>query len=555
MKQLTVKMRLAILCTILCLFLVAEGVEGIRAIAASNAGLETVYNDRVVPLKLLKQISDAYAISVIYAVNKANVGLISVDEARTTIKQAQEKIDAQWQAYHETRQTDEEKQLVQEIDQLFTPADNAIQNLLTQFALLKGNQAGKLDRFDAPLYEAVDPISEAIDKLVDVQLDEAKSEFDKAEKNYLYTRNMNMGMMIGAVIIAVAISVWILRQLLRQLGAEPAYAADVVNQVADGRLDVTIRLRPDDNTSLLARISNMKERLSESIGEVRRSADALSSASEEVSATAQSLAKGASVQAASVEETSASMEEMAASITQNNENANVTDGIAQKASDDAARCNEAVMSMVEAMQKIAERISVIDDIAYQTNLLALNAAIEAGRAGEHGRGFAVVASEVRKLAERSQVASQEIGELAGDSVKRAELAGDLLSEMVPSISKTADLVQEISAASTEQTSGVQQINTAIAQVSETMQQTAAASEELSSTAEEMSAQAMSLQESVAYFRLHSSDQQKQDSKPQLKVLKSDSSPRRSEVQAVRPASTSVNTPDQDEDDRYFVKFD
>jgi methyl-accepting chemotaxis protein len=158
--------------------------------------------------------------------------------------------------------------------------------------------------------------------------------------------------------------------------------------------------------------------------------------------------------------------------------------MAQKSANDAASGGEAVSATVEAMQKIAERIGVIDEIAYQTNLLALNAAIEAGRAGEHGRGFAVVASEVRKLAERSQGAAQEIGELATGSVKRAELAGILLEQMVPSIRKTADLVQEIAAASSEQATGVSQINSAIGQVSQTLQQNAAASEELSSTAEE-----------------------------------------------------------------------
>ncbi|AQT60324.1 methyl-accepting chemotaxis protein [Cellvibrio sp. PSBB023] len=307
-------------------------------------------------------------------------------------------------------------------------------------------------------------------------------------------------------LIAVGIIGFVItRNLLRQLGGEPEYAAAVITKIASGDLTQTVMTKPGDTTSMLAVIREMSSTLSQVLSEVRGSADALASASEEVSSTAQSLAKGASVQAASVEETSASMEEMSASIIQNTENASVTDGMAQKAASDAATGGAAVSSTVDAMRKIAERISVIDDIAYQTNLLALNAAIEAGRAGEHGRGFAVVASEVRKLAERSQVASQEIGSLAGETVSKADNAGKLLQEMVPSIRKTADLVQEIAAASTEQSAGVNQINAAIGQVSQTMQQNAAAAEELSSTSEELSAQALRLQEAVSYFTLSNND--------------------------------------------------
>lgn len=294
---------------------------------------------------------------------------------------------------------------------------------------------------------------------------------------------------------------WVVRSIMRDVGGEPDYAASVVAKIAAGDLTQEIIVRPGDTTSILAVICAMSNTLSQVLGDVRKSSDALASASEEVTATAQSLAKGASVQAASVEETSASMDEMLASITQNSQNAVITDGIAQQAASDAATGGTAVEGTVDAMQKIAERIGVIDDIAYQTNLLALNAAIEAGRAGDHGRGFAVVASEVRKLAERSQIAAQEIGSLAGETVTKADSAGKLLQEMVPSIRKTADLVQEIAAASTEQTTGVNQINAAIGQVSQTLQQNAAAAEELSSTSEELSAQAQRLQEAVSYFIL------------------------------------------------------
>ncbi|MFO1381517.1 MAG: methyl-accepting chemotaxis protein [Chitinivorax sp.] len=322
-----------------------------------------------------------------------------------------------------------------------------------------------------------------------------------AKATYEAARTLMMASVAAAVVLAVIAALLIIRGLSRQLGGEPYYAADIARQVAEGNLTVQVELRRGDEDSLLFALKGMVDKLAQTIGEVRSAADSLSAASEQVSATSQSLAQASSEQAASLEETTASIEQMSASIAQNTDNAKVTDGIASKSAADATDGGQAVRATVEAMKSIADKIGIVDDIAYQTNLLALNAAIEAARAGEHGKGFAVVAAEVRKLAERSQVAAQEIGELATTSVKTAEKAGSLLEEMVPSINKTAELVQEITAASEEQSGGAGQINVAMSQISQTTQQNASASEELSATAEEMSGQAEQLQQLVAMFRI------------------------------------------------------
>jgi methyl-accepting chemotaxis protein len=335
-------------------------------------------------------------------------------------------------------------------------------------------------------------------KLIDYEVAQTATDRDAAREAYIRGRAIIVFIGVLLMLFSALFAFWITRSITNPLKA----AVEIAQQVAKGDLTGNLEIKTKDETGqLLESLKNMKASLTNIVDEVRNGATALASAAAQVSASASSLSQGSSEQAASVEETTASLEEMSASISQNAENSRQMEQMSTKGAKDAEESGHAVADTVSAMVTIAQRISIIEEIAYQTNLLALNAAIEAARAGEHGRGFAVVATEVRKLAERSQAAAKEIAGQAGESVKVAERSGELLGTLVPAIRKTADLVQEVTAASREQASGVNQINKAMSQVDQVTQRNASSVEELSSAAEEMSSQAEGMQQLMGFFKV------------------------------------------------------
>ena len=255
-------------------------------------------------------------------------------------------------------------------------------------------------------------------------------------------RYLNYSVLAACLVAAVLVGWWlsgVAVQPLREVSA-------VTRHLEHGHLDVRSSLTSTDEFGeLSAQVNALIERLVDVITEISQTTASVSSASTELSASAQELSQGATEQASTLQEISSSLEAVDTSVKANAQNAHTTAQAAKDVSVRAEDGGKAVEETVVAMRQIAQKIQVVEDIAYQTNLLALNAAIEAARAGTQGKGFAVVAGEVRKLAERSQQAAHQIGELAGRSVAVAENAGRLLGEIVPSIRRTSELIREIAA--------------------------------------------------------------------------------------------------------------
>ncbi|MBF0455078.1 MAG: methyl-accepting chemotaxis protein [Magnetococcales bacterium] len=380
--------------------------------------------------------------------------------------------------------------------------------------------------------------------------------------NNLILAILVIGLIIAGVVVVVAL-------IVANSIANPLLSCTrLMETVAKGDLTVRSTMNRKDELGRLSNaLGDMISKLSQVIGEVNNASDQVASGSTQLSDTAQDLSQGTTEQAASIEETSSAMEEMTSNIQQNSDNATSTEQISQKAAKDAEESGVAVGEAMTAMKSIAEKISIIEEIARQTNLLALNAAIEAARAGEHGKGFAVVAAEVRKLAERSQTAAGEIGGLSASSVETAERAGAMLDQLVPDIKKTAELVQEISAGSQEQNQGAEQINAAIQQLDQVIQQNAGASEEMAATAEELSAQADMLATAISFFktdssasRHHAAPKRTTRGAPQGTQKKTHSAPTPSRQITSKPTASSggggvaLNMGGMDHSDDEFEKF-
>lgn len=328
------------------------------------------------------------------------------------------------------------------------------------------------------------------------------------EANEVYTKKNDLIVIITSIIgiIVILISIGLIITLVRLIATPLKLSLDFANSIADGDLTKEIQISQRDEVGVLIdALNRMNAKLKDITSSVLAGMEAITSSSQQLSSTAQDLSQGASEQASSVEEVSSTLEEISANIEQNSDNAQQTEKISLEAEEGINAVANKAQKATQANSAIADKINIINDIAFQTNILALNAAVEAARAGEHGKGFAVVAAEVRKLAERSKVAADEIVSLAEESLALSEEAGVQMKDTLPNVENTTRLVQEISAASLEQNNGASQINNAVQQLNTVTQQNAAASEELATSAEELSSQSEQLKDLVSFFKVSDSN--------------------------------------------------
>ncbi|UXP31809.1 methyl-accepting chemotaxis protein [Reichenbachiella agarivorans] len=470
-----------------------------------RGNIEAIYEDWLVSINYLLQADrDGYQArlefsEILVNFSEENATSYKLDDKFSEVDENIQQLNERFQKFKSTYiNATDKKDLPQ-----FQAFEYQYEQLVNHTVQIRSSlKAGNIEKAKYIYFEdfvkAFDTMRLAIDELTEISENEAAQHFAQSIARSEQIRQIAFLFFGVLLIFMILSSIALTRSIVKQLGCEPTEAADIAKNLSEGNLNIKF---DDRNEGLYADLKLMVNQLKKIITEVVSSAKNLSSASEQLTNISIGLSQGANEQAASAEEINSSMDMMTESTIKNSDNARETERIADTASASVNNASQAVGETVKSMTSIAEKITIIGEIARQTNILALNAAVEAARAGEQGKGFAVVAAEVRKLAEHSQKAAADIDDLSRNSVSVAQKSGTLLHDLVPEINKTASLVKQIAESSLEQNESSKQINSAIQQLNDIIQSNSASSEEMASGSEELSNQAETLKELVSFFRV------------------------------------------------------
>lgn len=458
--------------------------------------IHTFKNDKIEPIILLYSINDEYAIHIVYAVNQVQNKSITWEEGTRIIVAARDEINKIWELYSTNIKDNESQNQLLTIHTLSRKADIVLDKLSQ--LMTNRDEAGLENFINNELYAAIEPVTHAIQSVVQKQKESIRQMTVESDELYNTAFNRTRDIGIGTILIISFLTGFIIMTITKSL----KQANENIKKISEGDLMVEIEGYGNDEIGeLLHNIKGLVYNLRTIMGDINAAANNIAMTSHELSTNSQQISQGATEQAASVEQMAASMEEISANVIQTAKNANAAEQISVRAGEEFENGRENIDTTVDAIQTIASKITIIGEIAFQTNILALNAAVEAARAGEHGKGFGVVAAEVGKLAERSKIAAAEIDILSKSGVELSLLSKELLKIALPSIDKTVKLVKEISLSSSDQSMGIDQINTGIQTLNHVTQQNAASSEEMATVAEEMASQAEQLSNSISFFNI------------------------------------------------------
>jgi methyl-accepting chemotaxis protein len=508
--NLTVRARLFATLSLIAIALTVVGALGLIGTKSSNANFDSLYMDRMMPTGWAGTI-EARTREVLEEAENAVIRQdgTAVAAALDSFRRGESEVNGLVEKLKQADVTAEEMNLLGELTRNTSAAWAAISEALTAAS------GGAFDRAESALLEKARPSFERVaasgSTLLAAQIKVAQAM--RADAESAFKRSSTI--IILSIVFGIAAAAVLGFFLIRSIGAALNTAVGIADRIASGEIGNEVTVNTNDELgSLLTSLKRMDSKLVEIVSGVRSSADAVGGAARELSQGNDDLSQRTQQQAAALEETASSMEEMTATVKQNADNARQANQLAVGAREQAERGGEVVHRAIGAMgeinnssRKIADIISVIDEIAFQTNLLALNAAVEAARAGEQGRGFAVVATEVRNLAQRSASAAKEIKDLIKDSVEKVKVGSELvdesgrtLSEIMDSVKKVTDIVAEIAAASEEQSAGIEQVNNAVSQMDNVTQQNAALVEQASAASKAMEQQSATLVRQIGYFR-------------------------------------------------------
>jgi len=540
-QDLKVRSKLMVLVALSVLALLAVTLSSIGIFKRIDEGVGRVYDDHVVPLKLLNSMAANFSTGIIDSVNRANTDLVYPDEALASLRDARRKIKENWSSYLAREVVGEEKQLETAIDEAFVVANQYLDMVEQTLVAMGEENNGELGQYNGPLYMVIDPVSEAVTKLVDLHLDGAHKERVYADELYAEVSTWFLGAG-SATILLVSILGYVFSNSISSPINKLRRTLETIERDSDVSLRIDLDSKDEVGQTAVA-LNKMLTKFEGILNELNGSTLQLGSAADQMSSLAEQGNEGVNKQLRETEQVATAINEMTATVQEVARNAAQAAEAAATANEEAREGEgiveqttrtittlasevEAAAEVIHTLEKDSESIGTVLDvirgIAEQTNLLALNAAIEAARAGEQGRGFAVVADEVRTLASRTQQSTLEIQQMieklqsgathavkvmeqgrskAQASVDQASAAGQSLKKITSAVNTINDMNTQIASAAEEQSAVAEEINRNITNISQIGDETAEGVGQTAAASENLAQLSTQLQSLVGQFKL------------------------------------------------------